>query len=280
MHLYQYDLNAVKKLAHRIKTENSPEFLEQVLVKGNESAKIFLLNNPHLSKDQWERLVTDDSIDVRKEAAKHPKIPEEFLDKLRNDKDSEIQVEALCNPLTDYSVYKDAVLNRKFSAWAKKNLCWNKRVVEDVEVFGFLWTTIRNEQTNLISTLSSAHFYDYPNIDPECVHIIHDEIRSGNTSASLREEYARHDTIALPEILDTLKTDSSRPVINAVARNSAAWVSTHEYLVTNHKTPAIRISVASATKDNDLLNRIYHGTKSKDIREAVEKNPVFVNTKP
>lgn len=83
--------------------------------------------------------------------------------------------------------------------------------------------------------------------------------------------------IALPEILDDLRDDPYRPVINAIARNSSAWSSTHEYLATKHKSSEIRTSIAMVTRDNVLLNKIYHGTKSKEIRYWVEANPVFIS---
>lgn len=284
MNVFEHDIVAAqiasKKLEKRIKNDNDPALFEEVITKGNLYAKTLLMENPHLSRAYWERLSQDEWNSVRSEVVKHPNTPTDIFEKLRDeDEDDSVQVEALGNPRTEFSVYKDAVMNRKFSAWGKRCLSWDHRIVEDAEVFGFMWTKAKNSQTGLIQTLNYAHLNNRPNIDPECAHVVHDEIRNGNPSASLREAYASASFIALPEILDTFKSDSSRPVINALAGNNAAWVSTHEHLVASHKTPAIRISVAQVTKDNDLLNKIYHGTKSKDIREAVEKNPVFINTK-
>jgi hypothetical protein len=269
---------ASRQLAQRLRTENDPSLLDQALEKGNESAKICLASNPHLSKEQWERLSKDDSVDVRREVAKSGNIPAEFLQNLCNDKEEEVKLGAFNNPLTDFAVYKDAVMNGKFSTYSKQLFGWELRVVEDVEVFEHLWTTVKNTHTDLVHILNRAHYQNYPTIDPECAHVIHDHIRKEKTTATLREAYAGS-VIALPEILDQLKTDSSRPVINAVAKNGNAWVSTHEHLASSHKTPAIRLSIALVTKDNELLNKIYHGTKSKEIRERVEKNPIFVNLK-
>lgn len=284
MNIFEHDIVAAqiasKKLEKRIKNDNDPTLFEDVITKGNLYAKTLLMENPHLPREYWERLSQDEWNSVRSAVANHPNTPTDIFEKIRDeDEDHSVQVEALCNPRTEFSVYKYAVMNRKFSAWGKRCLSWNHRIVEDVEVFGFMWEKVKTSQTGLIRSLNYAHLNNRPNIDPECAHIVHDEMRKGNPSASLREEYAGASFIALPEILDTLKSDPSRPVINALAGNSASWVSTHEHLVANHKTPAIRISVARVTTDNDLLNKIYHGTKSKDIREAVEENPVFVNTK-
>ena len=80
-----------------------------------------------------------------------------------------------------------------------------------------------------------------------------------------------------PEILDSLKDDPHRPVINAIARNSSALVSTHEYLIDNHKSSGIRTSIAMVTENSYLLNKIYFGTKSKEIRYWVECNPRFLS---
>lgn len=269
---------ASRQLAQRLRTENSPAFIEQALNTGNESARVCLLDNPNLSKEQWERLSKDPSVDVRMRVAKHKHIPKEFLINLYYDTDEDVRVGAFTNPLTEFSVYKDAVMNEKFSSYSKMILSWELRVVEDVEVFEFLWTTTKNLHTDLIRTLGKAYYMEYPNIDPECVRLINDEIRHGKPSATLREAYASNPNIATPEMLDRLKDDTSRPVVNAVAGNSSAWVSTHDYLAGHHKTPAIRISIARVTNNNELLNKIYHGTKSKDIRERVEKNPAFIDT--
>ena len=266
---------ASHQLAQRLRTVNDPALLEQALEKGNKSAKICLMDNPHLSKEQWERLTKDTSFEVRREAARHENIPAEFLTDLYCDTEEEVRLEALVHPLTEFSVYKNAVMNEKFSAYSKMRISWKLYAVEEIELFEFLWTTTKSLQVNLVHTLGRAYYREYPNIDPECVRVINDEIRIGKPSAALREAYASDPNIATPEMLDQLKTDPSRPVINAIAKNSSAWVSTHDYLAGHHKTPAIRISIARVTNNNELLNNIYHGTKSKDIREQVEKNPAF-----
>lgn len=257
---------------------NDISFIDKVISQGNELAKEYLCRNPHLTENHLRTLVSEPSFYIRKDIARRSDIPRDVLDALLSDQIEEIRVYALCNPLTDFTHYKSAVMNEKFSLSAKDDFCRDNRALEDVEVFHFLWTTVKHSHTPLTHNLSWVDENKNLKIDPECAHVIHDEIRSGKTTNTLREAYAGA-SFALPEILDTLKDDKSRPVINAVARNSSAWVSTHEHLVASHKTPAIRISVAYATNDNDLLNKIYHGTKSKDIREAVENNPVFINTK-
>jgi 23S rRNA U2552 (ribose-2'-O)-methylase RlmE/FtsJ len=129
----------------------------------------------------------------------------------------------------------------------------------------------------LINTLNFA-VRDVPHlVDSRIFAIINDEILSGNASNAVREVYAGSYAVVSPEILDGLKDDPYRPVINAIARNSSALASTHEYLINKHKSSGIRISIAMVTENNDLLNKIYHGTKSAEIRCSVECNPAFVS---
>lgn len=258
---------------------NDSSFIDKVISQGNETAKEYLARNPHLSENHVRTLASEPSFYIRKEISKRPDVPRDVLNAMLSDQIEEIRIYALCSPGTDFAHYKNTVMNEKFSLNSKDDLCRHNRALEDVEVFHFLWTTVKHSHVTLTHNLSWVDKAKNIKIDPECANVIHDEIRNGKTTNTLREAYAGAD-FALPEILDALKDDPSRPVINAVARNKAAWVSTHEHLVASHKTPAIHISVAYATTDNDLLNKIYHGTKSKDIREVVEKNPVFVNTKP
>lgn len=262
-----------------LRTSNDISFIEKVIAQGNEYAKEYLLWNPNLSEDNLRALGKDTSFHVRRALAKRSDIPLDVLDALLADPDQEIRTYALCNPRTDFSYYKNAIMNGTFSLDDKDTICRSNKALESVEVFHYLWTTVKHSHVTLTHNLSWVDEDKNLKIDPECVHVIHDAIRSGKATNTLREAYAAA-SFALPEILDDLKDDKSRPVINAVARNKSAWVSTHEHLVASHKTPAIRISVAGATKDNTLLNKIYHNTKSKEIREAVERNPVFVNTKP
>lgn len=262
-----------------LNASNDVSFIESIITGGDDQDRGSLCKNPHLSDKQLETLAEDECVYVRIRLAQRKALPPNLLAKLRSDKVEEVRVYALCNPLISFSEFKNAVLTEKFTTRSKQLFCNEFRVLEDVEVFRFLWTTVRNSQATLMKSYNSAQWRKYTPVDPECLNVVHEQIRNGDTSNSLREEYASAKT-ALPELLDKLKDDPCRPVINAVARNKSAWVSTHEYLVDNHKSPSMRELVAYATRDNTLLNKIYHGTKNEDIREKVESNPVFVNTKP
>lgn len=63
----------------------------------------------------------------------------------------------------------------------------------------------------------------------------------------VRQELAKASHLS-PDVLDRLRTD----------------------------TAGIRTSIAMVTEDSDLLNKIYFGTKSKEIRYWVECNPMFL----
>lgn len=258
-------------------------FLESIITRGSDHDKASLCMNPHLSDKQLEILAGDACVYVRSQLASRKNLPPALLSKLRADKAEEVRVHALSNPLTSFAEFKNSVLTEKFTTRSKQLFCDEFRALEDIEVFRFLWTTVRNSQTKLTYTLAKTYWMPEMRnkpVDPECIHVVHEQIRNGNTSNALREQYARSKELAIPELLDQLKDDPCRPVINAVAGNKSAWVSTHEYLVDNHKSPSMRITVACATRDNTLLNKIYHGTKNEDIRKQVEENPAFVNLKP
>jgi hypothetical protein len=252
------------------------DLIKEVIEGTDERAKAHLVNNPNLSASEMMSLASNADMDIRANLAYQSHVSPEILTKLRSDKSDHVRYSALSNPLTSFSDFKDGILTGKFSLQSKKFFCRNPRVLKSLELFEFLWNTAKGSHPLLIENLNSAIHHKYQNIDPRIGHIIHDELRSGKASNAAREAYADARQVALPEILDALKDDPHRPVINAIARNSSAWTSTHEYLLGNHKSPGIRIFIIAATEDNDLLNKIYRGTKSKDIREQVEHHPNFV----
>ena len=249
--------------------------INTVITGMDESAKRHLAGNPYLSYVQMETLAHDADIEVRSRMARSRCLPPDLLKNLSKDKKEIVRATALCNPLTSFSDFKENVITSKFSAEAKTLICEDVRVLEDFELFEYLWQKIKGSQPILINTLE-AYRRSFPaDIHPEISSFIHHEIMGGQASNSTREAYAEAVYVALPEILDTLKTDPYRPVINAIARNGSAWVTTHEYLVDNHKSSGIRITISAVTNDNQLLNKIYHGTKSQEIRFWVEQNPAF-----
>lgn len=250
--------------------------ISQLISGDYEDAKCYLVDNHHLTEAELMALADDPAVAVRIELAKSKQVTSNVLHLLRVDKADIVRVHALCHPLTDVSLFVDAVLNDKFSVTAKKLFCQNFRVLGNLEVFESLWRTVKGAPAILMETLVGETYQTVPLVHPSVLSFVHSEILSGEAPNPVRETYAGSAGIALPEILDGLKDDPCRPVINAIARNASAWVSTHEYLAFKHKTSEIRTSIAMVTKDNALLNKIYHGTKSKDIRFWVEANPVFV----
>lgn len=260
----------------KLGSTNNLALIISVITGRDEVDKAWVVSNPRLTDVQMMTLADDEDIVVRRELAKVSHLPADVLRLLCADKAEIVRVHALCNPLTVFSDFMVAVLTGKFSVSSKKLFCQNFRVLGSLEVFEFLWRTVKGAQPILINTLNVAVRDASPLIDSKVLNFVHDEIRAGDAPNAVREAYAESVWLALPEILDSLKDDVFRPVINAITRNGSAWVSTHEYLVDNHKSSLIRCFIAMVTEDNDLLNKIYHGTKSKDIRYWVECNPVFV----
>lgn len=250
--------------------------IDQVIAGDDKHARAHLASNPFLSYESMEALSKDKNSDVRLKLAESHHLPPAILQVLSHDNTEAVRASAISNPLTCFSDFKQAVIGSKFNTWAKTIICSDLRVTEDVEIFEYLWENIKGSQPTLIEALDYAQRQSHPGIDNRVPLLIHDELRTANPSNATREAYAGAVYVALPEILDQLKDDPHRPVINAIARNGSAWVSTHEYLISQHKSSGIRTTIVAVTEDNDLLNKIYHGTKSKDIRYWVEQNSHFV----
>lgn len=278
MHIL-YDADSRRNLINHLRNSVDTKFIAAVVAKKNSEANYYLAENPNLTAMDVEELSKDPDAYTRQNVAARNDLTPEILESFYKDKNELVRFNAIINSLTPYEVYKDIVINKKHSGISAYRFVWDSRCVEDVEVFHHFWETNKPNRDTLIGTLDRAIFNNLP-VDPECAYIVHDEMRNGKPTISTREAYAESYHVALPEILDKLKEDPARPVINGVARNASAWVSTHEYLATSHKTPTIRIYIATVTKNNELLNKIYHGTKSKEIREHVEMNDHFVNLRP
>lgn len=88
--------------------------------------------------------------------------------------------------------------------------------------------------------------------------------------------YAQMQTGLDYEIYRMLSEEDNREVINNLASNPSLPLEIQWEFADKYKTPYIRENIARLTKDIFLLDRIYKNTKSKSIREAVEKNPVFM----
>lgn len=274
---YFTELNQRQRRFEEAERTNDHNLIGALIAGDDDDTKCYLVDNPNLTNSELLALSKDQSTAVRIELALSKQATPDVLHRLSLDESDIVRVHALCNPLTEYSYFVDVVLHNKFSVAAKKILCDYFRVLDSLEVFESLWRSAKGADALLMNTLHGATYTSYSGIDPNILEFVHEHILSGEASNAVREAYAGAADVALPEILDRLRDDPYRPVINAIARNSSAWVSTHEYLVAKHKSSGIRTSVAMATVDNVLLNRIYHGTKSKEIRFWVEANPVFVS---
>lgn len=77
------------------------------------------------------------------------------------------------------------------------------------------------------------------------------------------------------EILHDMKEDKFRGVINSLSMNPYIKNETARFLVSNYKTPSIRVHVAYNTDDLELLKMIWESTKSEEIRKSVKNNPNF-----
>lgn len=264
----------------KLSDSSDQDFIGEVIANIDDNgleAKLFLvMRNRNLTEDNLRVLAKDENLHVRAAVAQHNNTPVDVLDRFLTEESERVRVQVLWNPQTSMEVFAKAVLRGKFSNSNRIGFCSNDKAVRNFEVFDFLWNTVRGSHVRLVENLNYAVQEKHEVIDPRILHVVHETVRKENVSKTLKESYAGA-VIALPEILDDWKDDPYRPVINAIARNSSAWVSTHDYLVTKHKTAVLRVAVAGATKNYALLNKIHQGTKSETIRAWVERNPAFVD---
>jgi hypothetical protein len=74
---------------------------------------------------------------------------------------------------------------------------------------------------------------------------------------------------------EKLAQDPKRSILNALVENALLPTHVAEEIVTSHKTPYLRESIAKRSVDRDLLEAIWRGTKSESIRATVESNTLF-----
>lgn len=241
-------------------------------------SKIFLIHrNSNLTEENFRVLAGDKNNHVRAALAQHDVIPLDVLDCLLVDENEYVRVQALWNAQASMDAFADAVLRKKYAHESRIGFCSNDFAVKNFEVFNSLWSTVKGSHVRLVENLNYAVQEKHEVIDSKILKVVHDEIRRGNVSKVLKESYALA-SIALPEILDDWKDDPSRDVINAIARNSSAWVSTHEYLVDTYRRGHVRAFVAQTTDCTTLLNKIHWGTKSRVVLNWVENNPAFTGS--
>jgi hypothetical protein len=166
------------------------DLIGMVVTGDDEVAKAYVVDNPRLTDREMMTLANDDDIVVRQELAKVSHLSSDALYRLRTDTAESVRVNALCNPLTDYTVYATSVINNHFSVVSKRLFCSNIRAVGSLEVFEYLWRGVKNAGPSLIDNLNHAVRIGLPLIDSRIFALINDEISSGNASNAVREAYA------------------------------------------------------------------------------------------
>ena len=258
----------------------SRDYIASIITSGDRAAKIDLIwasQNFHMReeyrplKHELVALGRDSDAWVRVEVA-NKQIPESLWRELLNDPSPSVRASALSNSLTGFDMFRAAALDPDMTPFQKKLLAHSAHAVSDAGVFEALWR-VKDCDYHLIGTLDDALRQENPVIDGAVVGFVEREILTASRYA--RSCYCWF-SWSVPEVLDTLKDDSFYPVLHHLAANRRAWLSTHAYMAGKHRHPSIRIGIAQTTRSNELLNRIYDGTRSTAIREAVQANPVFI----
>jgi hypothetical protein len=209
----------------------------------------------------------------------NPNCPTELLERFLTNPDERIVSIALQHSRTSFEKFRDAVMNGayspkgRFSVESLENFAYSEHAFKTLEVFEKLWEKQRLKKSLILSAASVEFRNNALVIDPAIINFLAKRIANENNA--LRVEYARSSIFGDPAMLDLMKTDSHRPVITALAWNRKASVSTHEYILDNHKSISIKDGIAWASSDNDLLNRVYRSTKSEQTLWAIRNNPDF-----
>lgn len=231
-----------------------------------------------ITKEDLNRLLAESNEPdekVKMGIAKKENLAPELLDEFLTDPNDEVRFHALCNPNTKFSVYKHAVLTSELSNKLKWILVEDTRMTTDAEVFRFLWENVPKRHLTMTNMLDFAYRRGIPGVDPDCVDIVNNAIINDDIKENLKEMYAKSHEVSTPEVLDTLKDDTSQAVITAISANPSASVETHRYLLNKHKSITIKTNIARVTQDNDLLNELHRKTSSKKLREQIEANENF-----
>lgn len=109
-------------------------------------------------------------------------------------------------------------------------------------------------------------------INPKIITLLQDNILDCNGFS--REFYAESSFIK-DEHWERLANDPKRNVLNKLAENPFLPTDIAKEIISKHKTPTLREAIARNTSNNELLESIWHSTKSKNIRDIVENNPFF-----
>lgn len=247
----------------------------------------YLDTHPNLSVKELSELVTNGPTALRVFMAGID-IPESLLEQLLEDPALTVRIAALGNANTSFSVFEDAVFSDKNSFQMKRKLSSHPAALASLKVFQFLWNNVPGASERLVGNFSNIAGAERKEgkvfvpsqlawVDANVARGIRAFIVSNILSSSIPTVMAYASSLlATPETLDELKTNHDYDVLEMVALNPRAWVSTHRYLVENHKKYTIRQNVARTTPDNILLNEIYNSTQSYLIRDAVKSNPRFV----
>lgn len=247
-----------------------------ILDGGDVHDQIDMIHRYDMTGPEYERLADSKFAAARENLARYETTPNVLL-KLTADKNSKVKATALANESIDFSVLKKCVMRETFKPSYARIFASNALFGTDLDLFVHTWNTYPNSHFELLYALNRTALIDgdkSPHMhDPRILAFIEPLIPHEDKKA--RAEYASSVAYANPAVLDQLKEDRFREVINNVACNGRAWPSTHEFLVDHHKTTWIRQWIATVSRDNNLLNKIHKGTTSVDIRGAVERNTYF-----
>ncbi|MCC3292896.1 hypothetical protein [Arthrobacter sp. zg-Y1110] len=259
-----------------IESTGDPARIAAAMTAGDDHTKQRLASNANLTAGDIAALARENDESTRGLIAERDDVPDDLLARLAQDSSGIVRAKALANAKTDAETFAAAVHGQQLPANAVWYLARSVHAVAERKLFEAIWRMSKPSRYWLLTNFNDSLRDGRPDTDPGIAAFIDQEILGENND--LRRAYAMSESSSNPAVLDKMKDDRHRPVINAVAGNPRAWLSTHEHLAASHKTPAIRIAVAGATTSNDLLNSIYAGTKSEQIRKAVEANPAFVRT--
>lgn len=248
-----------------------------VITSGSDTTKQYLTDNPYVTMQDLEALVANSGPSVRASIARleqhdNPAF-KSLLEELTRDRDKMVRDFAICNPLSDFALFRETVLSGKVSVRNAKLYMCSAHSTRNLEVFKYLWRNYTYSANALLVALETA-LNKQGVIDGGILDFVHYSILVAPNK--VREEYAGSFAVSVPDVLDKLKDDTYKPVVTALTLNKMLLPSTQRYLLNKYRSSSIWVNIAYWTEDSQVLNQIYVGTRSSGVRDAVRKNPAFI----
>lgn len=257
-----------------ISSTEDRKIIDEVIASGHWSTRDLLAKNPHLTSEDIVKL--SETLEINYGTLfRHPNAPLDLLDIYLHHPNDKLKAVTLLHESVPFEIFYDAVMygsylsKKEFGKRDMDTLSSSEYVANSLELFQRFWEE-PDFRAYLVQRASNTRRVP---IDPHIKTFLASRIlREVN---SVRIAYCQSENLADPAVLDLLKDDKSRAIINAIAANPVALPMTHGYLLDHYPSSSIKISIAKASRDKGILDRIYNGSSGAATIKALKSNPSF-----